>query len=403
MNRQVCRDCCAGLSLPVLAGAALLGLCLLALAPAAGCKKKAAGARTEAPAVPVRVGTAQRKTMPVEIVTFGNVEAIATISLKCQITGELTKVSFKEGDFVTRGQEMFSVDRRPYEAAVRQAEAVLARDRAVLDNANLEARRAETLSKQGAMTQEQADNARSTAAAQAAAVVADEAALDNARLQLGYCTVRSGVDGCAGRLLVQPGNILKANDVTVVTVTQIEPIYVLFSLPEAQLGAVRKEMDSGRKLAVTAGLFKDNGVPSQGELAFVDNTVDTTTGTIKLRALFPNADRRLWPGQFVNVTLVLAREPDAVVVPSYGVQTGQDGQFVFVVKDDLTVERRNVTVGRAIGDEAVIAAGLAGGERIVVDGQFRLVPGSRVEIKDGVKPSSAPGESAKAPLVPGGK
>lgn len=384
-------------------------LCLPAAFIVSGCERKAPAKGPGHP-VPVRVSAAVEKTMPVEIATFGSVEAISTVSMKCQIAGELKEVFFKEGDYVQRDQVMFKVDTRPFEAAVRQAEGVLARDKALLDNANLEARRAETLAKQGAMTQEQADNARSSAAAQAATVTADAAVLDRARLDLGYCTVRSAVAGCAGRIQTSVGNILKVNETIVGTVTQIEPIYVSFSIPELQLGAVRRGMAEGRKLSVTATLLKDSGPVSQGELAFVDNTVDPTTGTIKLRGIFPNVDHRLWPGQFANVVLVISEERNAVVVPSYGVQTGQEGQFVFVVKDDKTVERRNVTVGRVIAEEAVIAAGLKAGEPIVVDGQFRLVPGSKVEIKDGLKtPSAAPAakvpdEAAKAPTpAPKGK
>lgn len=370
--------------------AAVIGVALAAALLAPGCKREK-GAKQPPPPVPVRVGTVAEKTMPVEISTFGNVEAISTITLKCQVAGELKTVNFTEGGIVARDQELFSVDRGPFEAAVRQAEGVLARDKALLENANLEARRAETLAKQGAMTQEQADNARSTAAAQAGLVAADQASLDNARLQLSYCTVRSAVVGCAGRIQTAVGNILKANESVVATVTQIEPIYVTFSIPELQLGEVRRSATEGRKLTVTAALLKDGGPVSIGELAFIDNAVDTATGTIKLRGVFANADHRLWPGQFVNVVLVLSRQPNAVVVPSYGVQTGQEGQFVFVVKDDSTAERRNVTVSRVIGEEAVIAEGLKAGERIVVDGQFRLVPGSKVEVKDGAKPAAASG------------
>ena len=365
---------------------------VLILLPLGGCGRKPSAAKPVAPPVPVRVAPVVQKTMPVEIATFGYVEAISTVSVKCQVTGELTTVSFQEGEFVRRGQELFMVDRRPFEAAVRQAEAVLLRDRALLENATLEARRAETLSRQGAMTQEQADNARTAAAAQAALVKADEAALENARLQLGYCIICAPMDGCAGRLLTQAGNILKANETAVVTLTQIEPIYVAFSIPETQLAAVRRYSAGGRKLAVAVA--PGAGAAVAGELAFVDNAVDAATGTIKLRAIFPNADHRLWPGQFVNVTLVLNQEPDAVVLPAVAVQMGQDGRYVYVVRDDMTVERRAIALARVIEDEAVASEGVKAGERVVVDGQFRLVPGSRVEIKGGAR---AAGGAAGAP------
>lgn len=344
-----------------------------------------------------------------DINVIGNVEAYATISVKAQIGGELMKVYFQEGDFVRKGELLFQIDPRPYQAALKLAEANLARDRAQasLAEANLakdiyqqkyaedQSRRYSRLFEEGVASKEQNDQMRTSADASAeavradkaaiesarAAVAADQAAVERAKLDLSYCEIRSPIDGRTGNLSVKQGNVVKATDVELVTINQVQPIYVTFSVPESQLPEVKKYMAQG-KVTVFATIPNENVPPEQGVLTFVDNAVDLTTGTIKLKGTFPNPGRKLWPGQFVRVALRLTTEPKAVVVQSQAVQTGQDGKFVFVVKPDMTVESRPVIVGRRIDQEVVIEKGLQAGEVVVTDGQLRLAPGVRVQPKN---------------------
>ena len=331
-------------------------------------------------AVPVHVATAAKREMSVEIAAIGHVESVASVAVKAQVGGQITRVAFREGQDVAKGDLLLTIDPRPYEAALAQAKANLERDRARAQNAQNDVKRYAGLVEKDYVTQQQFDQAKAEALAAEATVRADEAALENARLQLAYCQVRAPIDGRTGSLLVQVGNIVKANDDrTLLQINQIHPILVTFSVPEASFAEITRRVRAG-KLSVNA-TPQDGGPPAQGELTFVDNAVNASTGTIQLKATFPNRDSRLWPGQFVTVVLNLATEPDAIVVPSQAVQTGQSGQFTFVVKDDLTVESRNVTVARVQGPLAVIAKGLAAGERVVTDGQLRLSPGAKVEIK----------------------
>src|SRR5499426_426542 len=334
-------------------------------------------------AVPVLVATALQKTMPLQIRAVGNVEPYSTVSVKSQVTGLLNQVHFKEGQDVKKGQILFTIDPRPYEAALKQAEANLARDTAQLQNSREQARRYAELVKKEYVSKEQYDQIRANADAAEAVVQADQAAVENAKVQLSYCYIFSPIDGQAGTLLVNEGNLVRVNDATpLVVINQITPINVTFSVPEQNLADIRRHMAAG-SLKVAAQFQSDEGRPEQGNLVFVDNAVDRTTGTIKLKAEFKNGDRRLWPGQFINVALVLSTQSDAVVVPSEAVQVGQEGQHVFVVKPDNSVEVRPVVVSRTDGGEAVIAKGLQAGEQIVREGQFLLGPESRIEVKDG--------------------
>jgi multidrug efflux system membrane fusion protein len=325
---------------------------------------------------------AARKTMAIQLRAVGNVEAFSTVSVKSQITGVLTQAHFKEGQNVKKGQLLFTVDPRPFEAVLKQSEANLARDVAQLQNAREQARRYAELFKKQYVSQEQYEQIRTNADALEAVVEADKAAVENARVQLSYCYIYSPIDGQVGSLLVNEGNLVRVNDATpLVVINQVTPINVTFSVPEQNLADIRRHMATG-SLKVEARYQADEGRPEQGILAFVDNAVDRTTGTIKLKAEFKNSERRLWPGQFINVALTLSTQSDAVVVPSEAIQVGQEGQHVFVIKPDNTVEMRPVVVARTDEGETVIAQGLQPGEQIVREGQFLLGPGARVDIKD---------------------
>ncbi len=345
------------------------------------------------PASPVSAATVTQKTVPVRLDAIGNVEAYATVSVKSQIGGELTQVHFVKGQDVKKGDQLFTIDPRPYEAALKQAEANLAKDTAQLENARQEVRRYEEIAKEGIVSQEQNDQVRTNANSLEAAVQADKALVENAQLQLKYCYIYSPINGRTGDLMVDRGNLIKANDVPMVVINQIQPIDVSFSVPEKYLSDIKKYMASG-KIKVEAFITKDEP-PVEGELTFVDNTVDVGTGTIKLRATFANEEKRLWPGQFLTVAMTLTTKPNAVIVPSQAVQAGQRGEYVFVIKDDLTVESRPVTIATTMGNEAVVQQGLQPGERVVTDGQLRLVPGAKVEIKNGQEGAITAAESNK--------
>jgi membrane fusion protein, multidrug efflux system len=333
-------------------------------------------------AVPVLAATVEQKDVPLQLKAIGAVEAYSNVSVKTQITGELTEVHFREGQDVKKGQLLFTLDKRPFEAALKQAEGMLARDQAQAANARTQAERYKALNKAGVVSKEEYDRQESNASALEAAVVADQAAVDNARVQLVYCSIYSPIDGRTGPLLIHQGNMIKANDTPfLVSINQVQPIYVTFTVPEQNLGDI-KHYSSGTRLPVQAFIPNDTRGSAAGWLSFIDNTVDQATGTIKLKGEFVNADRRLWPGQFVDVVLTLTQQPKAIVVPSQALQNGQQGQFVFVIKPDMTVEARPVIIDRSSDGQAVIAKGLAAGEQVVTDGQLRLVPGvSKVEFK----------------------
>ena len=339
--------------------------------------------RRAQPAVPVTVAKVVEKTVPITFRAIGHVEPMATVAIKARIGGELQKVWFTEGQSVAQGATLVTIDPRQYQAALRLAEAQLARDKALLEKAEADTRRYAGLVKQDFVTKEQYDQITSTAAALRAAVEADQANLDNARLQVAYCTITAPIEGRTGNLNVKVGNLVKADDTNpLVTVNQIRPIFATFSVPAQLLPQLTKH--NGNRIAVVATLPQNSGAPEAGELSFVDNAVDTATGTILLKATFANRDERLWPGQFVDVVVTLGEEPNRIVAPAPAVQTSQQGQYVFVVKSDDTVELRPVKVGRIDEVEAVIDTGLTAGETVVTDGQLRLVPGAKVEIKTGL-------------------
>jgi multidrug efflux system membrane fusion protein len=333
-------------------------------------------------AVPVLVTTAIKKAVPVQLRAVGNVEPYTTVSIKSQVTGVLMQAHFKEGQDVKKGQQLFTIDPRPFEAALRQAEANMQRDNAQLKNLREQVRRYAELVEKQYVSREQYDLIKTNADAAEAVVEADKAAVENAKVQLSYCYIYSPVNGRVGSLLVNEGNLVRVNDAApLVVINQVNPINVTFSVPEQHLSDLKRHMSAGT-LKVDASFQSDDGRPEQGKLEFVDNAVDRATGTIRLKAVFANTERRLWPGQFINVALTLTTEPNAVVVPSEAVQVGQEGQHVFVVQPDKRVEVRPVTLGATSGGEAVITKGLAAGEQIVREGQFLLGPGSRIEIKD---------------------
>jgi multidrug efflux system membrane fusion protein len=333
-----------------------------------------------APAVPVTTATAVQKPMPIEILVIGSAEPYSSVAIRSQITGQLLKVNFREGDIVQQGQVLFELDRRPLEAALEQAQANLTRDMAQAANAEVQATRFNQLVERGIAPREQADTAKTSVAALNATVEADRAAVANAKIQLQYATITAPITGRTGALMVHQGNLVRANDQTpLVTINEVMPISVAFTIPEARLADLRRYMARG-SLTVTA-TPQNSDTASSGLITFIDNAVDQNTGTIRIKGTFPNRDGRLWPGQFVNVVVTLSTEPGAIVVPSAAVQAGQQGAYLFTVKPDQTVEMRPVTVGRVRGAESVIASGVRPGETVVTDGHLRLVPGSRISVK----------------------
>jgi len=367
----------------------ILGLLLLTLFSSTCSNGKA---KNPIPPPPVIVGLATKKTVPVELRAIGNVQAFSTVMVKSRVGGELVRVHFIEGQDVKKGDLLLTIDPRPYEAAFKETEANLQRDLARAKNAAEDARRYESLIQRKVVSTQQYEKIRSDADALEATVLADKAAVENAKIQLDYCSIRSPIDGRTGSLSVKQGNIIKADDITLVVINQIIPIDVSFSVPEQFLPEIQKQMAS-KKLQIEASSPQSDERPEKGTITFVDNAVDTSTGTIRLKGTYANRERKLWPGQFVNVVLTLTEEPNVIVVPSQAVQTGQEGQYVFVVKPDLTVESRPVVAGRTVNSETVVQKGLQADERVVTDGQLRLYPGAKVEIKT---PDAAPVTKKKA-------
>jgi len=355
----------------------IFGLLLLALFSPACSKDKS---KKPSPPVPVTVDTAVQRTVPVQLRAIGNVEAHSTVTVKSKVGGELVRVHFIEGQDVNKGSLLFTIDPRPYEAALKQAEANLQKDIAQAKHAREDAQRYKFLIQKGVVPQQQYDKFSSDADALEATVLADRAAVDNAKIQLGYCSIYSPIDGRTGSLIVKQGNIIKAEDINLVVINQIIPIDVTFSVPEQFLPEIKRYMAS-RNLQVETFIPMDEGRPERGMITFIDNAVDTNTGTIRLKGTFANTGRRLWPGQFVNVILTLTTQPNAILIPSQAVQTGQEGQYIFVIKPDFTAEQRPVVVGRTLNNETIIEKGLQAGEKVVTDGQLQLVPGTKVEVK----------------------
>jgi multidrug efflux system membrane fusion protein len=374
-------------------------------------------------AVPVTAAQVSRKDVPVEIQVVGNVESSLTVAVKSQVSGEITQVFFQEGDFVKKDDQLFAIDARTYQGQVNQLQANLARDQASLAQiesnlardqaqekyAQATAARSASLFERNLVARVDVEQTRTSADAIAATVRADMAAiqsaratieatrasLENAKVLLGYTVIRSPIHGRTGSLEAKQGNVVSTNT-TLMTIHQVEPVFVTFAVPEARLKSVRTSQ------TVIATTQDDPSSPQSGRVIFIDNAVDATTGTIRIKGTFPNANHRLWPGQFARVTLRLETLPNALVVPRQAVQTGQEGMYVFVVKPDRTVESRKVTVGQQTGEEVVIENGLADGETVVVEGQLRLAPGSRVQLagaaadspRRGVEPQEAAGEPA---------
>ena len=386
----------------------VVSLFVLAAAMASvGCKSQKAQSAGPPPSVPVSVAVAKLETVPSEIHAVGTVEASAVIQVKSQIAGELLRVRFTEGGNINKGDLLFEIDPRPYRQALRQAEASVERDQAQLRqaeanlaretaqsrNADSDAMRYDQLAKEGVVSKTQNDQFRTSAEALRQSIRADQASIESARasvesdraaaertkLDLNYCEIRSPVSGRAGNLLVNPGNLVKANgDNPLVVINQVAPIFISFGAPEEQLAAIRRN-SAGRKLAVTASPQDDPARKIHGILSVVDNTVDTNTGQIRLKATFDNKERLLWPGQFVNVSLTVSAQNNVITVPSEAVQPGQRGQMIYVVKPDQTVEPRIVTVGATHGGSVVVEKGVAAGETVVTDGQLRLFPGARIQ------------------------
>jgi len=377
----------------------MLTLLLIAAFAFTACSKKMPEPPKK-PAVPVTVGDAIVRAVPLQIRAIGTVEPYSTVAIKAQVGGVLSKVHFREGQDVNKRDLLFSIDPRPFEALIRQYEAMLAKDKAQLDNAREQAGRYAELAKKGYVARDQYEQFRTNELALEAAVNADRAVLENAKLQLGYCYIYSPVSGRTGSLIVNEGNLIKANaDTAMVVINQIQPVYVSFSVPETNLAEIRKRMQAG-VLKVAARLTAGDPLSETGKLTFVENTVDLSTGMIKLKAVFENRDRKLWPGQYVNATLTLAEVPNAVVVPSQALQTGQQGQFVFVVRGD-EAELRPVTAGVVVEDMTVIEKGLTAGERVVTDGQVRLVSGAKIEIKTDGKSAGSPAGTSVSPAQKG--
>jgi len=336
------------------------------------------------PPVPVLTAAAVEKTVPVELKVIGNVEAYATVSIKARVGGQLVQVNFQEGQDVGKGRLLFVIDPRPLETALKQAEANLARDRALANKAQADAVRYAELIRKQFVSQQEYDQAKATAESLAATVKADQVAVDNARLMLSYCYIHAPISGRTGNLIAHQGNQIKADaDTPMVVINQIQPIYVAFAIPQQHLAEVRR-VSAEKQIPVQAVIAGQEDHPEAGVLTFINNTVDTATGTVLCKATFANPHKRLWPGLFVNVMVKLATQPGAVLVPSQAIQTSQEGEIVFVVQPDLTVEVRPVMVGRAIDGEVIVTQGLKAGERVVTDGQLRLTPGATVEIKSGL-------------------
>ena len=415
---------------------AILVLYLALLVFCFACSAETEGKQKQRTAAPVTVGSVIKKDVPVQIVTIGNVEPYSSVAIKSMVNGQLIKTAFKEGQDVRKGDLLFVVDPRPLEAALKQAEAILERDLSAVKQARanrvsneshlkhaeailakdqiqaktarVQAERYGVLAGKGNVSKDQYDQVQTNADALNATALADKAALEaaratlraseaalehtqaavrasraslqNAKVQLGYCYIHSPLNGRTGNLYVKEGNIVKANDAVLVDINQVHPIYVAFSIPEQGLWKVRRQMALG-ELKVEAWIPGDLKQAEQGGLTFVDNAVNRTTGTIRLKGTFPNEENRLWPGQFVDVVVILDTQKDATVVPSQAVQTGQEGPYAFVVTPELTAEYRKLIVGRSLNGETVVTEGLTPGEKVVTDGYLRLVPGAKVEIK----------------------
>lgn len=374
---------------------------VLLLGVAAGCAKDS---QTKEPPTPVTVAAATLTTVPYSLPANGVVEPVQTVAVQPQVSGQIVEVAFHEGDEVHKGQVLFRIDPRPFQAALRQAEAALARDQAQATNAAREAERYDALVDKGYVTKSQADQLKATAAAQAAVVEADRAAVEAARLDLGYATIRAPIDGRTGSLLVKVGNQVRVPNATpLVVINQLHPVLVRFTVPARTLSELQRVLRAGDAprvhVAPTGADSSHLSLAEVGTLDFVDNAVDTTTGAITLKARFPNSSGALWPGQFLNVTLDLYEQRNAVTVPAVAVETGQEGSYVYVIDQSGHAQMKPVTVSRTVGEVAVISSGVEAGTRVVTDGQSRLYPGAQVVVRSAGGPASM--GTARASAVAG--
>lgn len=355
----------------LLAGALLLSSC-------GGKGQQKAAARPAMPPAPVTVAVAEQAPIPIQLNAIGNAQAYRTVQVKSMVDGQIERVLFKQGDDVHAGQLLFQLDKRPFQAALDQALGKLAQDKATAANNRALAGRDTALWKSGVLAQQDAQTQEAAAQASEAAVQADKAAVETAKVNLGYTDIHAPISGRAGALLVDVGNLVKANDANpLTTLNQVEPIYVVFNIPEAQLPQVRARAHAG--LQVQAFVPND-AQPELGKLTFIDNTVDQTTGTIKLMGTFRNRDRKLWPGQFFNVQLVLGIDPHALVVPASAVQNGEQGKYIYVVQANGTAVMQPVVSTRTYQELAVIDKGIQPGQHVIVDGQYRVIPNTKVEV-----------------------
>ncbi|HEX3534001.1 MAG TPA: efflux RND transporter periplasmic adaptor subunit [Gemmatimonadaceae bacterium] len=334
------------------------------------------------PKVPVSVTTVKRTSVPYVVTANGVAEPMQTVAVEAQVNGILNRVTFSEGQPVQAGQVLFEIDSRPYVAVLEQARAQLVRDQAQSANAHRDAARYAALVKEGYVTGSQADQAEATAASAAATVAADLANVSKAALDVANCTIRAPISGRTGSLLVRQGNLVKANsNPPLVVINQIQPILVRFAIPQSQLPDIQKYYRGNNALQVRATPSEGTGVPLMGTLAFIDNNVDSTTGTVLLKGRFDNPQATLWPGQYTNVALQLFVDPNALTLPAAAVMTGQQGTYVYTIDSTGGAKQRPVQVSRTVDSLSVISSGLKEGEKVVVDGQSRLIPGSKVQIK----------------------
>jgi multidrug efflux system membrane fusion protein len=382
--------------------ASVVGLCTAALpccGASEGTSKDTPGGGT---AEPVHVATVQSQPAPLALHAIGTVEAISSVTLKPQVAGRLTKVNFADGQEVKKGDVLFEIDPRPSQAALELARANLARDQALALDALREAHREAELFDKGIAADRERDQAQADADAKAAQVHADQAMVERAELDLEYCTIRSPLDGRVGARLVDPGDVVKDNETALVVINQIHPIYVTFSVPERYLAEIHHYASAG-PLVVEARFPRGDNTVERGTLTFIDNQVDPSTGMIRLKGTFANEDRHMWPGQYVDASLILKTRPNAIVVPSQAVQAGPEGEYVFVVDANRTVEMRPVRTADTLDGLSVVESGLKPGEEVVTDGQLRLVPGAAVKVLPG-EPASAsqPAENVPAGGIGGG-
>lgn len=357
-----------------------------------GCAKKDEKPKGRPPAL-VMTAAASQQDVPVQLKAIGTMEASESVAIKAQVSGELTKVAFREGEDVQKGALLFQLDPRVHQAALKKAEAAMHRNRVIMENARKDYERYSQLVKDGIVTQEQAEGYRTKAESAAAEVASDQASVESARTQLTYCTITAPVSGRLGVLAVNRGNVVKANETVLVTINKLTPIYASFTIPEKELPEVKRQLAKGR-MTVEAEVPGSGAIREKGVVSFIDNAIDPTTGTIRLKAAFANTEKQLWPGQFVNLSIIMAMRNNAVVVPSQAIQTGQKGQFVFVVKQDATAEIRPVVAGPATQGVTVMESGIQPGEQVVIDGQMRVVPGGKVEIKQPDKQGTAKPEQS---------